>query len=150
MSLKTQLMDDLKNAMKAGDSNKVGVLRMLNAALKNKSIDKKAKGLPEELADEDIMDALAKEAKKRRESIEAFVTGGRPELAEGEKAELAIIEAYLPKQMSETEIRAAIDSVFATLSDPKNLGAAMKAVMAELKGKADTQLASRIVREKIG
>ncbi len=150
MSLKLQLMDELKNAMKAGEAGKVGVLRMLNSALKNKSIDNKSKGKSEELADEDVLDVLSKEAKKRREAIEAFVSGGRPELAEGEKTELAILERYLPKQMSEAEIQAAVSRIIAALPDQKNLGAAMKAVMAELKGKADTQLASKMVKEKIG
>lgn len=133
--------------MKAGNADKVGVLRMLNAALQNQAI---AKGKDAVLTDEEVMQVLLREAKKRKESVEAFEKGGRPELAEKEKSELALLEVYLPKQMSRGEVVAAVEKVLAGLADKSNQGLVMKAVMAELKGKADGKMISGVVREKLG
>lgn len=95
------------------------------------------------------MQVIAKEAKKRKESILAFEQGGRPELAEGEKKELAMLEAYLPKQMSREEASAEVDKVLAGLADKSNAGLVMKAVMQEMKGKADGKMVSDLVKEKM-
>ncbi|MBI3045974.1 MAG: GatB/YqeY domain-containing protein [Candidatus Harrisonbacteria bacterium] len=145
--LQQKLIQDLKDAMKAGNADKVGVLRMLNAALQNQAI---AKGKDAVLTDEEVMQVLLREAKKRKESVEAFEKGGRPELAEKEKSELALLEVYLPKQMSRGEVVAAVEKVLAGLADKSNQGLVMKAVMAELKGKADGKMISGVVREKLG
>ena len=142
-----KLTQNLKDAMKAGDSGKVGVLRMLSSALKNRAIEK---GKDAVLTDDETMQVLTREAKKRKESIEAFEKGGRPDLAEKEKVELALIEAYLPKQMSREEVAAAVEKVLAGLADKSNQGLVMKAVMQELKGKADGKMISEVVREKLG
>jgi uncharacterized protein YqeY len=147
MDLQTKIMSDLKEAMKAGAADKVGVLRMLNSAMKNKAIEKGKDAL---LTEEEAMQVVAKEAKKRKESILAFEQGGRPELAEGEKKELAILEAYLPAQMSREEVAAAVEKVLAGLTDKSNQGLVMKAVMQELKGKADGKVISEVVKEKLG
>lgn len=141
------IQKDLKEAMKAGDSDKVAVLRMLNASLKNRQIEK---GKDAELTEEEVMQVLTREAKKRKEAAEAFEKGGRPELAENEKKELAIIEGYLPKQMSREEVAAAVEKALSGLADKSNQGLVMKAVMAELKGKADGKMISEIVKEKLG
>ena len=150
MSLKDTLMQDLKEAMRAGAADRVSVLRLINSGLKNRAIEKKTKGQSEELRDEDVMEVIQKEAKKRRESIEVFTKGGRPELASKEQAELSMIEAYLPKQLTREEAIAVIDQVLAKVPDKSNVGLVMKAVMAELKGKADTKMVSEIVKTKLG
>lgn len=147
MDLQTKIMSDLKEAMKAGAAEKVGVLRMLNSAMKNKAIEK---GKDAALTEAEAMQVVAKEAKKRKESILAFEQGGRPELAEGEKRELAILEAYLPAQMSREDVAAAVEKVLAGLADKSNQGLVMKAVMQELKGKADGKVISEVVKEKLG
>ncbi len=147
MSLLAKLNDDLKSAMKAGDAGKLGVLRMLNAAIKNQAI---TKGKDAVLTDEEIMEVLRREQKKRKESVEAFAKGGRPELAAKEQEELAFVESYLPKQMSREEVAAAVEKILSGLSDKSNAGLVMKAVMQELKGKADGKLINEIVKEKLG
>jgi len=145
--LQQKLVSDLKEAMKAGNADKVGVLRMLNAALQNQAI---VKGKDAVLTDEEVTAVLMREAKKRKESVEAFTKGGRPDLAEKEKKELAILEVYLPKQMSREEVVVVVEKVLAGLADKSNQGLVMKAVMQELKGKADGKTISEIVREKLG
>lgn len=145
--LQEKLNQDLKEAMKAGNAELVGVLRMLSAAIHNKQIEK---GKDKELADDDVLQVLTREAKKRKESIEAFEKGSRPELAEKEKKELSIIEAYLPKQMEREEVVVSVEKVLAGLEDKSNFGLVMKAVMQELKGKADAKMISEIVKEKLG
>ena len=144
--LQEKLTQDLKEAMKAGNADKVSVLRMLSASLKNQEI---AKGKDAVLTDEEVMQVLLREAKKRKESVEAFQKGGRPELAEKEKTELNLLEIYLPKQMSREEVVLVVEKVLAGLSDKSNQGLVMKAVMAELKGKADGKMISELVKEKL-
>ena len=149
MSLQDKLNHDLKEAMKAGNSDKVGVLRMLNASLQNRQIEK---GKDAVLTDEDMLQVLTREAKKRKESVEAFIKGDRPELAEKEKLELLIVEAYLPKQMSREEVVAEVEKIIVTLRQARGnivFNNIMKAVMAELKGKADGKVISEIVKEKL-
>ncbi len=146
MNLGEKITQDLKEAMKAGNVEKVGVLRMLNASFQNRQIEK---GKDAVLTDEDTLQVLMREAKKRRESVEAFTKGNRPELAEKEKSELLIVEAYLPRQMSREEVVTEVDKVLAGLVDKSNAGLVMKAVMAELKGKADGKLISEVVKEKL-
>ena len=150
MSLKDTLMQDLKEAMRAGAADRVSVLRLISSGSRNRALEKKTKGQSEELSDEDVMEVIQKEAKKRRESIEVFTKGGRPELASKEQAELSMIEAYLPKQLTREEAIAVIDQVLAKVPDKSNVGLVMKAVMAELKGKADTKMVSEIVKTKLG
>ena len=150
MDLIQKIANDLKEAMKSGDVGKVSVLRMVNSAIKNKSIEKKGKGQSEELTYEDVLEVLSKEAKKRRESKEAFSAGGRQDLAEKEQVELVIIENYLPKQMSKEETRAAVERIISGLSDKSNFGLVMKAVMQELKGKSDAKIISEFIKEKLG
>lgn len=148
MALKDQLASDLKSAMKAGDAFKVGVLRLLNSALQNKSIELRGQGKEEGLADGAVLQVLEKEAKKRRESIALYRQGGREDLASQEEKELRLIEAYLPAQMSEAEIRAAVENLRAKGAlDFKTL---MKAAMRELKGKAGGEAVSKIVKELVG
>jgi hypothetical protein len=149
MNLKEQISEDVKSALKAGDSFTAGVLRMVVAALQNKSIDKRGKGEKEELTQEEILEILAREAKKRKEAIELYNQGDRQELAENEKKELVIIEKYLPQQMSKEEVVAIVTSIIEK-NKPENFGEAMKLVMAELKGKADGKMVAEVIKEQLG
>ena len=147
MPLYDKLLGDLKSAMKSGDADKLGVLRLLNAAIKNRAIEK---GKDAVLTEDEVLQVLTREAKKRKESVEAFTKGGRPELAEKEKIELALVESYLPKQMAREEVVVAVEKVLARLADKSNAGLVMKAVMQELKGKADGKMIREVGREKLG
>jgi uncharacterized protein YqeY len=149
MNLKEQISEDIKSALKAGDSFTAGVLRMVMAALQNKSIDKRGKGEEEELTQEEILEILAREAKKRKEAIELYKQGDRQELAESEEKELAIIEKYLPQQMSREEVVAVVSTIIEK-NKPENFGEAMKLVMAELKGKADGKIVAEVIKEQLG
>ncbi len=157
--LKEKITSDIKEAMKSGNAGKLGVLRMLNASVKNEEIKK---GKEAVLTDEEVLQVLAREAKKRRESIVAFEKGGRPELAEKEKAELLFIEQYLPKQMPREEVTVVVEKIIVTLRQAQAFGSeaqarrgdvvfnnVMKAVMQELKGKADGKMINEIVKEKM-
>ena len=134
------ILADLTNAIKNGDTVRRDTLRLLLSALNYKKID-----LQHDLSDDEVLSIISVEAKKRRESIAVFEANNRPELAISEKAELAVLETYLPKQLSETEIRDEISS----LDLPKNFGEAMKIVAHLFKGRADGKLVAKIVNEKI-
>lgn len=109
MALRDDIMNDLKTAMKAREAQKVETLRMLMAAFKNKEIEKRGKGDDAALTDEDIRDVAAKEVKRRKEAMEIFTQSKREDLAGKEREEIEILSKYLPAQMSETDIEAAID-----------------------------------------
>lgn len=147
--VKDQIQEDLKQAMLAKDEFKLSTLRMLKSALQYYEINKGGAGYT--ATDEDVLDVVEKEVKKRRESIEMYKSGGRNELAEKEEKELQILQAYLPEQMSEDEIRKLVDeAVEATdASTMQDMGKVMGALMPKVKGKADGNLVSRLVREKL-
>ncbi len=148
--LKEKITADIKEAMKAGAAERLGVLRMLASAISNRKIEKRTKtGKDEELTDEEVMEVIGKEAKKHKESIAVFTSGGRSDLAAQEEHELVILAAYLPAQMSEADVTAAVTRIV-DAAPVKEIGPVMKAVMAELKGKADTGLVSKLVKEKLG
>ncbi len=147
MSLKQQILDATKEAMKAKEMDKVNTLRFLQSSIKNKEIEVR----PNALTDDDVISVLKKSAKQRQDSIEQFSNAGRMDLADKEKAELAIIEGYLPKQMGADQIEAivkqAIQETGATSA--KEMGAVMKAVMAKTQGTADNKLVSEIVKKNL-
>lgn len=150
MNLKEQLLSDIKTAMKAGNQEELTTLRGLSSVVKNAEIAKQMKaGASATLTDEEITTALLTEAKKRKDAINQFTTGGRPELAEGEQKELAIIQRYLPKQLSAEETEAEVSRIMAA-SGATDFPTAIKAVMAELKGKADGQVITTIIKKKLG
>ncbi len=144
MSLKERLKADMKEAMKAKDKVKLSTIRMINSLIKNAEIEKRG-----ELTDEEIIQLLMKYAKQRKESIEMYEKGGRQDLVEKEKAELAVVESYLPKQMSEEEIREVVKQTIEEIgaSSVKDMGKVMKAVMPKVKGRADGSVVNRIVKE---
>lgn len=148
MNLKEQLNSDLRQALKSRNQSVVDVLRLLNASIHNKEIEKRAKADNQELTDEEIIQVLNTEAKKRREASEIFQKGSRNDLAEKEGKELVIINVYLPKQLTSQETESIISEIIKRLNI-KDFGQAMKAVMQELKGKADAKLVAEIVKKKL-
>jgi uncharacterized protein len=150
MALKDTISQDLKNAMKSGEKLRLETLRTIRAALMEKEIEKRGSGNP--MSPEDELGVLSTAAKKRRESIEQFQNGGRPELAEQERQELAIIQEYLPKQMSSEEIEKTVRDIVAQsgASGPGDFGKVMPQVMKQLKGKADGRLIQETVKKLLG
>jgi len=145
MSLAIKIDEQIKEAMKAKDAGRLGVLRMLKSALKYAVIEKYgAEGVAK---DEDVLAAVRKEIKKRHDSIEAFSKGGREDQATKEKAEMKILEAYLPAAMSEADLEKLVKAVIAELgaTDKKAMGAVMKACQAKSAGQADNRALSALV-----
>lgn len=147
MSLAKQLETDLVSAMKARDSQTTTTLRGLKADLKNFQIA--AGTRDEEMSDEQVVQVFSSAAKRRKDSIEQYINAGRTDLADVEKAELAIIERYLPEQMSEEDVRKIVGDTIAELglNSPSQVGQLMKALMPKLKGKADGKLINTAARE---
>ena len=143
MSLAQNIEIDFKNALKEKQALKLSLLRMLKSALKNEEIAKKQAALN----DEEVMAVLRRELKKRQDSILAFSSAGRNDLADQEKAEAEIINAYLPALMAEVDIAKIVDSVVA--SGVNGFGLVMKEVMAQTKGQADGQLVQKLVKAKL-
>jgi uncharacterized protein len=136
--------DDLKSAMKAGDKRKVATLRLLIAALKNERIQ-----AGRELTQSEVESAVRRAVKQRKDSIEQFEKGGRADLVEAEKAELQILESYLPQGMSDPELEAAIRAIVAEkgFTSGRDVGPLMKEVMARHRGRADGKRAQEIARQ---
>ena len=145
MVLLAKLQDNLKTALKGGDSETVGIIRMLQAAIQNEHI---AKGKDKELTDEDIMAVLRKEAKKRRESADVFAGAGRKDLSDKEEKELALIKTYLPPELSEQEVEAIVSEVVS--SGQSEFGKVMGAVMAKIAGRAEAGKVSEAVKKALG
>lgn len=149
MSLKEKLVADMTAAMKAKDANRLSTLRMAKAALMN---EENKRGVGTVLSDEEVMKVLTSLVKQRKDSIEQFTASGRAELAEKEKAELEVLEEYLPQAASAEEIAAAVESAIAETgaSSMKEMGLVMKAALAKLAGKnADGKPVSETVKSKL-
>jgi len=146
--LKERLTEDMKAAMKSGDSFALGIVRMAIAAVNAKSIEKRGKGLAPEMTDEEVLEVLAKEAKRREDAATQFVEGGRPELAENELKERAFLAQYLPAQMTREEVVVAVEAIIAS-APVKDFPVIMKDAMAQLKGKADGKLVGEVIKEKL-
>jgi uncharacterized protein YqeY len=142
MSLHQQIKDEIKQAMIAKDAIRLGVVRGLVSAFTNELVSKKRKP-DEELSDEDCLNVISRQMKQRKDSIEQFNKGGRADLAESEKAEMAVLEKYLPTQMSEEEIVAYVNSKPKPDVSMKNQF--MGGIMKDLKGKADGMLVKKAV-----
>lgn len=147
--LKEKLIDDLKAAMLAKDEQKLSVVRMLKSAIQYYEINKGGAGY--EATDEDVIEVVGREIKKRRESIELYEKGGRQELADKEKAEMEILQGYLPEQLSEEEIRNLVEEALSATgaTEMKDMGKVMGILMPKIKGKADNSMVSSLVREKL-
>ena len=146
MSLKTQLTDDMKTAMKGGDKARLGVIRLILAAVKQREVDERI-----ELDDPQVLAVLEKMVKQRRDSITQFDAANRQDLADIERAELVVIEAYLPAQLDEAAIRAAIDAAVAETgaTGPADMGKLMGVLKPRLAGQADMGAVSKLVKQRL-
>ena len=145
-SLKGKIDQDIKEALKARNELKLSVLRMLKSEIKYREIDKGS-----ELSDDEVISVLSSSVKKRKESIEQFEKGGRDDLVSREKAELEVVRAYMPKQMSEDELSRIILQAIqeANATGPSDLGKVMKSVMPQVKGRADGKLINQLVASRL-
>ena len=147
MSLKAQILEDIKTAMKAKESFRLATLRLLSAAIKQKEVDERV-----ELEDAAVLAIVEKLIKQRKDSISQFEKAGRQDLVDAETAEMAILTAYLPAQMSEAEIAAAIDAAIGSTgaAGPKDMGKLMGVLKPQLAGKADIGKVSALVKARLG
>lgn len=158
--LKEKIQQDLKDSLKSGDKNKRLVLGMLNASIKNRELIKRGQlsktivdiielEKQSQLNDEEILEVISSEVKKRKESIEQFKLGGRQELVDKESTELESLTGYLPEQLSEDQIRQEIQAVITQTGakEMKDMGKVIGAVMVKIKGRADGTVVSKIVKE---
>src|ERR1700674_3318667 len=150
MTVQERIDSDLKDAMRAKDATRLGVLRMLKSALKYSAIDKA--GAEGELDDAEASQVIRKQVKQRQDSIEQFEKGGRPELAAKEKEELAILNAYLPKGLEADELAALVRETIAEVgaTSKAQMGAVMKALQAKVAGRADGKTLSQEVQRQLG
>lgn len=148
MGLEQIINDELKNAIKSGDKLRMETIRSIRAGI----IEFNKSGAAREMNPEDELKLLQSAAKKRKDAIELYEKGGRQDLADKEKSELEIIREFLPKQMSEDDVRNVIKKIFDDIKPEglKDLGKVMGASMKELKGKADGALVQNIVKELLG
>jgi len=146
MSLKDQITEDMKTAMRAKDSERLGTIRLLLAALKQKEVDERV-----ELDDAMVVAIVDKLVKQRKDSVAAFTQGGRTDLADKEAAEIKVLEVYLPQRMGADEIAAEVKAIVAELGakGPGDMGKVMGAVKTRLAGKADMGLVSAAVKSAL-
>lgn len=142
----TQLKSDMKDAMRAKDKERLTTVRMLISSLKNMAID-----LKRDLTEDDILDVLSTEAKRRREAAEQYREGDRDELAEKEEAELAVIEEYLPKALTDDEVGEMIDAIIEKVgaTSRADMGKVMGAIMPQVKGRFDGSRVKDLVMDKL-
>lgn len=146
MTLKQQLTDDMKTAMRGGDKHRLGVIRLVLAAIKQREVDERI-----ELDDAQTLAVLEKMLKQRRDSVSQYAAAGREDLADIERAEMTVIEAYLPAQLDEAELDALIASAIAATgaSSPRDMGKVMAAVKEKAAGRADMAQVSARIKAKL-
>ena len=147
MSLKDSITEDMKSAMKAGDKDRLKVLRLILAAIKQVEVDTR-----KELDDAAVLGALEKMLKQRRDSIEQFTKGGREDLAAIEQAEMAVIDSYLPAKMDDAELDALVDEVIAATGAEsiRDMGKVMGAIKSKAAGRADMGAVGARVKARLG
>jgi uncharacterized protein YqeY len=141
-----RLSAQIKEAMKSGDRTRLQTVRLLATSVRNREVE-----LGRDLTEDDLVEVATREMKRRKEAAEAYERAGRAELAEQERAEGAILEAYLPEQLSEDEVRAAIEEAVASTgaTGPGDMGRVMSQVMGRFKGRVDGGEVNRLVRERL-
>ena len=146
MSLKNQITEDMKSAMKAGDKDRLKVVRLIMAAIKQVEVDSRS-----ELDDAGVLGVLEKMVKQRRDSVEQFEKGGRNDLAAAERAEIEVLQAYLPEQLSSGEIEALVDEVIAATGAEsiRDMGMVMGQIKAKAAGRADMGTVSATVKDRL-
>lgn len=152
MPLRTRISDDLKTALKARDAVRVSTLRLITAAIKDRDIALRGEGEEREMSEAQILSVLARMVRMRQESIQAYEEGGRLELVERERAEIAVIEGYLPRQLDAAEIRAAIDAAVADLgaTSIRDMGRVMAALKERFTGQMDFAKIGLMVKARLG
>jgi len=150
MSLRERLTAEMKDAMKAGDKPRLGTVRMVQAALKERDIEARGNG-KDPVGEDEILSLLQKMIKQRNESAAVYDQGGRPELAESERFEAAIIAAFLPQQMDEAETRAAVEAAIAETgaAGPKDMGKVIGALKGKYAGRMDFGKVSGLVKDAL-
>ena len=148
MPLQQKLMEEMKEGMRTGDSDRVSVIRLLRASIKNKEIDK---GKGQLLTEDEILQVISTAVKQRKESIEQFLKGGRQDLVDKEKRELAILQSFLPQPISDEALQAKVKEAIAQAgaTDVKQMGKVMKILIPQLLGKADGNKISEMVRTSL-
>jgi uncharacterized protein YqeY len=146
MALKDQLDADLKTAMRDKDTVRLSVVRMLKSAIKYREIE-----VMKPLDDAGVLQVITQEIKRHKDSVEQYRAGNRADLVEKEEAEIAILQGWLPAQLTEAEVRARVDAVVQQVGakGPKDMGAVMKALLPEVQGKADGKLVSELVKARL-
>jgi uncharacterized protein YqeY len=146
MSLKTRLTDDMKAAMKAGEKDRLGVIRLMNAAIKQREVDERV-----ELDDAQVLGVLEKALKQRRDSLTQYTNAGREDLAAVERYEISVIEGYLPQQMDAAELEAAVAAAVAETGarGQADMGKVMAALKPKVAGRADMGALSGLVRNAL-
>ncbi|WP_147653336.1 GatB/YqeY domain-containing protein [Vulcaniibacterium gelatinicum] len=146
MTLKQQLTEDMKAAMKAGEKDRLGVIRLINAAIKQKEVDERI-----QLDDAAVLGVLEKMVKQRKDSIAQYEAAGREDLAAAERFELGVIQGYLPAQLGEAELQAAVEAAIAQTgaAAPADMGKVMGVLKAQLAGRADMGQVSALVKRRL-
>jgi len=146
MTLKQQLTDDMKTAMKAGEKHSLGVIRLINAAIKQKEVDERI-----ELDDAAVLAVLDKMVKQRKDSVSQYEAAGREDLASIEREEIVVVERYLPAKLGEAEVLAAIQAAIAETGakGPADMGKLMGVLKPKLAGQADMGLVSTLVKQQL-
>jgi uncharacterized protein YqeY len=146
MTLKSRVTEDMKAAMRAKDTQRLGALRLLLAAIKQREVDERR-----ELADADVLATIEKMIKQRRDSIAQFQAGGRQDLAQGEAFEVALLQTYLPAQLSDTQVEEAVAAAIAETgaAGPQAMGKVMVLLKAKLAGRADMSRVSALVKSRL-
>ena len=146
MSLKQQLTDDMKTAMKAGEKDRLAVIRLINAAIKQREVDERI-----EITDAVVLAVLEKMVKQRKDSISQFEAAAREDLAAVERYELGVIQSYLPQQMTDDELAAEVAKAIADAgaSSPADMGKVMGVLKPRIQGRGDTGKASALVKQKL-
>jgi uncharacterized protein YqeY len=142
-----RLSTDIQAAMKSGDRTRLGTMRMLATSVRNREVE-----LGHDLTEEEFVEIVGREVKRRREAADAFADAGRSEQAEQERAEQEILEAFLPEQLSDEDVSAIVDEAITATgaTDPKEVGKVMGHVMARHKGRVDGSTVNRLARERLG
>jgi hypothetical protein len=147
MSLKLRLTDDMKTAMKSGDKQRLGVIRLCNAAIKQREVDERI-----ELDDANVLSVMEKMLKQRRDSVSQFEAAGREDLAKIERFEIEVIQSYMPQPLSDAEIDAAIDAAIAEsgASTARDMGKVVGLVKPQVAGRADMGQVSARIKARLG
>lgn len=147
MTLQEQLMQDMKTAMKQKERIRLSTIRQIRSSIKNREIE-----LGKELNDEEVLKVISTLVKQHKESIEQFSKGGRDELVKKEQAELAVLESYLPQQMSEADVTALVKEAIETVgaTSMKDIGKVMKYIMPKTQGRADGKMINQLVKNHLG